>query len=101
MEKFTNIIEKFVNKMGYLGNKSLEGIVWYGSSQTGFANNCSDIDLHIVFSELENEIRGSDFIDNHRLNILKKNYQACIVRQIMNFFINQMLWYLCLHTELY
>ena len=61
MEKFTDIINKFVNKMGYLKNANLEGIVWYGSSQTGFANSCSDIDLHIVFSDLTNEVRGSDY----------------------------------------
>lgn len=76
MEKFTDIINKFVNKMGYLKNANLEGIVWYGSSQTGFANSCSDIDLHIVFSGLTNEVRGSDFIDNYRIEYFEKNLSS-------------------------
>ncbi len=76
MEKFTDIINKFVNKMGYLKNANLEGIVWYGSSQTGFANSCSDIDLHIVFSDLTNEVRGSDFIDNYRIEYFEKTLSS-------------------------
>ena len=76
MKEFTKIIEKFVNKMGYLKNEHLEGIVWYGSSQTGFANDCSDIDLHIVFSYAKNEIRGSDFIDNYRIEYFEKTLSS-------------------------
>ncbi len=73
---FTNIINEFVDKMGYLQNEYLEGIVFYGSSQTGFYNQFSDIDLHIIFSKLNQEIRGSMMIDNHRIEYFEKTLKT-------------------------
>ncbi len=75
--KFTNIIEKFVNKMGYLENKDVEGIIFYGSNQTGFANKFSDIDLHIIFNNnIKEEIRGSSFIDGYRIEYFEKSLRS-------------------------
>lgn len=34
MQKFTDVIMEFVNKMGYLSSKDIEGIIFYGSNQT-------------------------------------------------------------------
>ena len=73
---FTNIINEFVNKMGYLQNEHLEGIVFYGSSQTGFNNEFSDIDLHVIFNKLNQEIRGSMMIDNHRIEYFEKTLKC-------------------------
>ena len=50
MQQFTDVIMQFVNKMGYLRSKDIEGIIFYGSNQTGFGNQFSDIDLHIIFN---------------------------------------------------
>lgn len=73
MQKFTDVIMEFVNKMGYLSSKDIEGIIFYGSNQTGFGNQFSDIDLHIIFNNnLEEEIRGSALIMVLELNTLKK-----------------------------
>lgn len=60
--------------MGYLSSKDIEGIIFYGSNQTGFGNQFSDIDLHIIFNNnLEEEIRGSALIMVLELNTLKKD----------------------------
>ena len=38
--------------------------------------DCYDIDLHIVFSDLTNEVRGSDFIDNYRIEYFEKTLSS-------------------------
>ena len=74
MKKFTKAINNFVDKMGYLNNKNIEGIIYYGSSQTGFANEFSDIDLHIIFNnKIKEEIRGSMLVDGVRVEYFEKS----------------------------
>ena len=86
MENFTNIINKFVNKMGYKNNDNLEGIVFYGSRQTGFANKFSDIDLHILFNNnLNEEIRGSTTIDGIRIEYFEKKLSSMYKKAIKEF----------------
>lgn len=75
MELFT-IINTFVNKMGYDTNTNVEGIVFYGSSQTGFSNDFSDIDLHIIFKEIKHEIRGSYQIGKYRIEYFEKQLKS-------------------------
>ncbi|MDO5568744.1 MAG: nucleotidyltransferase domain-containing protein [bacterium] len=86
MDKFTNIIETFVNKMGYLNNEQLEGIIFYGSNQTGFSNSYSDLDLHIIFSnDLEQEVRGSILIDNIRIEYFEKSLKSMYDKSLNEF----------------
>ena len=49
MNKYLEIIEEFIDKMGYRDNTHYLGTYFYGSSLTGYNNSASDIDLHIVF----------------------------------------------------
>lgn len=71
---FRNAITKFLNKMGYLENQDCEGVIFYGSYSTGFANEDSDIDLHIVFNDKKPNriIRGIDSIDGFRIEYFEK-----------------------------
>jgi len=86
---FTNIINKFVNKKGYTDNKNIEGIIFYGSSQTGFNNDFSDIDLHIIFNnEIKEEVRGSELIDNVRVEYFEKSLKS-MYQKSLNEFKNQ------------
>ena len=43
----------FIDNMGYLNNRHVLGILFYGSYLTGLNTDNSDIDLHIIF---DNEI---------------------------------------------
>lgn len=77
MIDFTDVIYEFVNKMGYLENKNVEGIIFYGSNQTGFSNEFSDIDLHIIFSDnIDEEIRGSSLISGYRIEYFEKTLKS-------------------------
>lgn len=89
MSNFTDIIIKFVNKMGYLENKNIEGIIFYGSNQTGFSNQFSDINLHIIFNNnQEEEIRGSMLVDEIRVEYFEKTLKSMYFKA-RNEFMNQ------------
>ena len=89
MQKFTDVIMEFVNKMGYLSSKDIEGIIFYGSNQTGFGNQFSDIDLHIIFNNnLEEEIRGSALINGIRIEYFEKRLES-MYSKTLNEFKNQ------------
>ena len=68
------IIQEFIKEMGYLDNKHVLGVFFYGSYQLGCANEKSDIDLHIVFDDADQEhmIRGNHFIDGKRIEYFEK-----------------------------
>ena len=86
MTNFTKIINDFVNKMGYQENEDVEGIVYYGSSQTGYSNNFSDIDLHIIFNNnLEQSIRGSMTIDEVRVEYFEKSISTMYKKALTEF----------------
>lgn len=86
MQQFTDVIMQFVNKMGYLRSKDIEGIIFYGSNQTGFGNQFSDIDLHIIFNNnLKEEIRGSDLIDGIRIEYFEKTLNSMYQKTINEF----------------
>ena len=84
---FRNAIVDFLNKMGYLENKNCEGIVFYGSYSTGFYNDKSDIDLHIIFNNDNPEIiiRGIDTIDGFRIEYFEKPLDDLYGRAINDF----------------
>ena len=50
MEDFTNVIEHFVNKKGYIIDDNCESVIFYVSSSTDFYNKQSDVDLQIIFN---------------------------------------------------
>lgn len=54
------IIKKFIKSMGYLDNKHVLEVFFYGSFLTGYNNKKSDIDLHVIFDDvdLKHLIRG-------------------------------------------
>ena len=74
MDMFLNIIDKFVKEMDYEINPHFLGVFFYGSSLTGFANENSDIDLHIVFDEDDDThiYRGVHYIDGKRIEYFEK-----------------------------
>lgn len=73
-QKILNIINKFINEMGYKENQKVLGIFFYGSYLTGHYNENSDIDLHIIFdnSDKEHLIRGNKVIDGIRIEYFEK-----------------------------
>lgn len=70
----SDIITKFINKMDYLNNKHVLGCFFYGSFLTGFNNEISDIDLHIILDDSNPDylVRGNDFIDGVRIEYFEK-----------------------------
>ena len=55
MIKYLEVINKFINILGYRNNIHYLGTYFYGSSLTGFNNSNSDIDLHIIFDNSDIE----------------------------------------------
>lgn len=74
MDKYLDIINKFILKMGYTNNDHFLGIYFYGSCLTGFNNKESDIDLHVIFdnSDLEHIFRGVCYIDGMKIEYFEK-----------------------------
>lgn len=75
MEKYLKIIDKFIEKMDYRNNIHYLGTYFYGSSQTGFNNDNSDIDLHVIFdnSDKEHIYRGIIYIEGIKIEYFEKN----------------------------
>jgi hypothetical protein len=88
--KTEEVILKFIDKMHYLSNEHVLGIVFYGSMLTGYSTNISDIDLHIIFDDSKpNEmIRGYAIIDGNRIEYFEKSITE-IYRTINYEFNNQ------------
>ena len=74
MEKYLDIINRFISKMGYTNNSHFLGIYFYGSSLTGFNNKDSDIDLHVIFddNDLKHIYRGVCYIDGIKIEYFEK-----------------------------
>jgi len=74
MEKYLNIIDKFVKEMEYDINPHFLGIYFYGSSLTGFADENSDIDLHVIFDNTDSShiYRGIHYIDGNKIEYFEK-----------------------------
>lgn len=83
-------ISSFIEEMGYLNNKHVLGILFYGSYFTGLNTANSDIDLHII---LDNEdpnhlIRGNKVVDGMRIEYFEKPLEE-IYRTVDEDYINQ------------
>lgn len=73
MEKHEFAIQNFVNRMDYINNDSVLGIVFYGSFLTGFSNNKSDIDLHIIMNDdITQIVRGATMQDGFKIEYFEK-----------------------------
>lgn len=68
------IIFKFIKEMKYVENEHVLGCFFYGSFLTGYNNENSDIDLQIVFDDMDPEhlIRGNKYIDEVRIEYFEK-----------------------------
>ena len=67
-------IYNFIKKMGYLENRHVIGILFYGSYLTGYNHSKSDIDLHVVFDNLNpgHLIRGNEYVNGIRIEYFEK-----------------------------
>ena len=74
MNKNLEKIDKFIKKMNYRKNIHYLGTYFYGSSLTGFNNINSDIDLHIIFDNNNQEhiYRGICNIDGIKIEYFEK-----------------------------
>lgn len=80
----------FINDMGYLNNDHVLGVLFYGSYLTGLNTENSDIDLHIIFDNLEPDrlIRGNKIIDGTRIEYFEKPIEE-IYQTVNEDYINQ------------
>lgn len=87
MISFNEVIIAFLNEKGYLKNKNIEGVVFYGSASTGYATNSSDLDLQIITnSENSNDlIRGIETIYGIRIEYFEKPLSDYYKRAIKDF----------------
>ena len=74
VNKYIDIIYKFADEMKYKHNKHFLGIYFYGSSYTGFNNDYSDVDIHVVFDNSDplHIYRGVHYIDGHKIEYFEK-----------------------------
>ncbi len=74
MQDFELAINEFINKMNYINNKEVIGIVFYGSYLTGISSKYSDIDLHIIKTNVKPDIliRGAAIINGFRIEYFEK-----------------------------
>jgi predicted nucleotidyltransferase/CRISPR/Cas system CSM-associated protein Csm2 small subunit len=90
MDKHKVSLNYFIQKMGYLQNEDVLGIMFYGSYLTGTNSANSDIDLHIIMNNNNPEklIRGSDLVNGIRIEYFEKPI-ADIYDSVENDFNNQ------------
>ena len=73
MEEYQVAITKFIDKMNYLGNEHVLGIVVYGSYTTGYNHKSSDIDMHIITDDSENKLyRGVSTVNGFKIEYFEK-----------------------------
>ena len=63
------IINKFIEQKGYKDDKHVLGVLFYGSYFTGFNDDNSDIDLHIIVDDVDPTYlcRGNEVIDGKKI----------------------------------
>jgi len=88
MNNKESVLLKFIEQMAYRENLDVEGIIFYGSSYTGYHNNNSDLDVYVIFNESVNEIiKGTVEINGKKIdyvertltniyNILEKDFKS-------------------------
>lgn len=72
-KKTDDIIMSFINKMEYLSNEDVLGIILYGSFITGYSHASSDIDMHIITNNnVKDLIRGVETINGHKFEYFER-----------------------------
>lgn len=69
----STVIKKFINQKGYLTNKEVIGIIFYGSYKYASNTSASDIDLLIITNE-NHDYRGTTRIDNIKIDYFEKSF---------------------------
>ena len=72
MKKVEQAIVDFIDSMGYLKDPNVLGIVFYGSYLTGYNNNKSDVDLHIIKANTKELIRGVKVVNGFKFEYFEK-----------------------------
>ena len=87
MLSFNKVINTFLNEKGYLENKNIEGIVFYGSASIGYSTKSSDLDLQIITNSenSNNMIRGIETISGVRIEYFEKPLSDYYKRAIKDF----------------
>lgn len=73
MEKYQMAVYNFINKMNYLQNEHVLGIIVYGSYVTGYNHKDSDIDMHIIMDNSDDKLyRGVLNINGFKIEYFEK-----------------------------
>jgi predicted nucleotidyltransferase len=74
MKNFEQIINEFIEQMKYKQNEHFLGVYFYGSCLSGFNNDNSDIDLHIVFDNTDKYhiFRGIHYLNGNKIEYFEK-----------------------------
>lgn len=90
MKNVDKVIDKFIDIMGYLNNDHVLGVFFYGSYLTGYNDDYSDIDLHVIFdnSDSGHLIRGNCYINGIRIEYFEKPIND-VYMSVNNDFSNQ------------
>lgn len=74
MKNFEQIINEFIEQMQYKQNEHFLGVYFYGSCLSGFNNDNSDIDLHIVFDNTDKYhiFRGIHYLNGNKIEYFEK-----------------------------
>jgi len=71
--RINEVVMSFVERMNYLQNKNVLGIILYGSSITGYAHAASDIDIHIITTNnIKDLVRGVVTINNNKFEYFER-----------------------------
>lgn len=62
----------FMEQMGYKENPNVLGIVFYGSSLTGYNSKGSDIDVHVITTSATRLVRGVVNIKGSKIEYFEK-----------------------------
>lgn len=72
-----DIIQKFIEKMNYTNDESVEGIILYGSYQTNTYNGVSDVDIIVFYNNNSNRnIKGYLSVDGVEFEYYERTLKA-------------------------
>lgn len=83
--KVYEIIQKFIKEKNYIQDENVIGILFYGSSKYGLNTKNSDIDLLIIYDDLDNLnnqfplIRGNAYVEGMRIEYFKKTIREVYI----------------------
>lgn len=73
MKNYKNAVSDFIDKMNYLKNEHVLGIIVYGSYITGYNHKDSDIDMHIIMDDSDDKLyRGVSNINGFKIEYFEK-----------------------------